>query len=673
MQTQVVDDLDLAAKLQQRFGEGFDSKDAARIRTKLLKVLQPALPNHNAEQLAQAFDSAARQLRTRVDWNRFLCVIFGLLPGTWTKLAHKPGFNTSTMLLLTDGTVMCQEEGGKRWKKLTPDTTGSYVNGTWSDLAPMHWTRRYYASAVLADGSVFVSGGEYSDAGSETNKTEIYEPTTDTWTEVAAPSGWTRVGDAACAVLPDGRVLLGNLDDTRTAIFNPATRTFSAGPAKGSSSSEESWVLLPDETIITVRCDSSRRADKYVASTGTWVSGGTLPTGIIEIASSEIGAGILLQDGRAFYAGANNHTALYTPPAQASATGTWAMGPDFPNDSQGRAVGCKDSPACLLTNGKVLIAAGPVNGQRDDFLAPTYLFEFDGSALHRVSDPGNAGDVPFIGRMLLLPTGQVLFAAQTDDIYVYNYLGCADAAARPQITSAPATVRPFHSYTLHGRLLNGLSQAVGYGDDASAATNYPLVRIRHLASGAVTYCRTFDHSSMGVGTGAAVHSTNFFVPCGVPEGESEISVVANGISSPPQSINVVGCHFRWPIWDERIYAMLIGSLSDGPLWVWGPHGPVPVDPWGPKVAKQAQAATQQILKGLNTLHQLGAKVDQAREKTVAATPLAPDDPHGPAELGSGKGRGGASSTGTAKSTAKKRVKASPHGTKKGSSKGTGRH
>jgi len=28
--------------------------------------------------------------------------------GTLTSLTHQPGFNASTMLLLTDGTVMCQ-------------------------------------------------------------------------------------------------------------------------------------------------------------------------------------------------------------------------------------------------------------------------------------------------------------------------------------------------------------------------------------------------------------------------------------------------------------------------------------------------------------------------------------------------------------------------------------
>ena len=36
---------------------------------------------------------------------------------------------------------------------------------------------------------------------------------------------------------------------------------------------------------------------------------------------------------------------------------------------------------------------------------------------------------------------------------------------------------------------------------------------------------------MAVATGAAIHSTNFFVPFGVPIGASELCVVANGIAS----------------------------------------------------------------------------------------------------------------------------------------------
>src|SRR5262249_36693179 len=150
------------------------------------------------------------------------------------------------------------------------------------------------------------------------------------------PPGFNRVGDAPCAVLPDGRVLIGHIDSTMSAIYDPITNTWTAGPLKGSSSAEESWVLLPDDTVITVRCDGSQRADKYDSASDTWVDGGTLPVNLIEIASSEIGAGVLLPDGRAFYAGATNHTALYTSPAIATDPGTWVAGPDFPNDSMGR-------------------------------------------------------------------------------------------------------------------------------------------------------------------------------------------------------------------------------------------------------------------------------------------------------------------------------------------------
>jgi len=83
--------------------------------------------------------------------------------------------------------------------------------------------------------------------------------------------------------------------------------------------------------------------------------------------------------------------------------------------------------------------------------------------------------------------------------------------------------------------------------------------------------------------------------------------------------------FHWPIFEEAIVARLIGSLADGPLWVLGPHGPIPVDPWGPKYAKEAVAARQQVIKGLKALQQLGAELNTNRKKIANATPLAPDE------------------------------------------------
>ena len=69
--------------------------------------------------------------------------------GTWSALAHGAPGGVSLMLMLPDGTVMCQNGGNAGWYRLTPDIHGSYVNGTWTTLAPMHDSRRYYSSQVL--------------------------------------------------------------------------------------------------------------------------------------------------------------------------------------------------------------------------------------------------------------------------------------------------------------------------------------------------------------------------------------------------------------------------------------------------------------------------------------------------------------------------------------------
>ncbi len=98
------------------------------------------------------------------------------MSGTWQGLNNQPPFTTSTMILLTDGRVMVQEEATPHWHALTPDPFGSYANGTWSSLADMSFWRRYYASAVLRDGRVVVIGGEQSGDGGDTNKGEILRP-----------------------------------------------------------------------------------------------------------------------------------------------------------------------------------------------------------------------------------------------------------------------------------------------------------------------------------------------------------------------------------------------------------------------------------------------------------------------------------------------------------------
>lgn len=464
------------------------------------------------------------------------------MPGTWGPLTHQPTFGAGTMLLLTDGTVMCQNSGTNHWWRLTPDINGSYVNGTWSALSNGPNAPLYFASAVLRDGRVFVAGGEYNNGAQvELLAAEIFNPVTNAWTAIATPPGWTAIGDASSCVFPDGRVMLGFIFDHRCAVYDPVSNTWAAAANKNNaSSSEETWTLLPDQTILTVNCPGHPATQKYVIPANQWVNCGNTPFDLVEAASIEIGPAVLLPDGRVFAVGATNHTALYTMPPVANQPGTWANGPTFPLPSGVANLGAKDAPGCLLPNGLVLCIAGPVDGVSGNYLSPTYFFEFNpaSNSLAAITNPPTNGGPPFVGRFILLPTGQVLFANGSANIQVYTPSGSPDPVWKPTITSVASTLLRNSTYTLAGRQINGLSQAVAYGDDATMATNYPIVRIRNSATGHVFYCRTFNHSTLNVNTGTVIHTTQFQVPGGTELGASDLTVIANGIASDPVHVTV---------------------------------------------------------------------------------------------------------------------------------------
>ena len=270
------------------------------------------------------------------------------MPGFWTALTNQPTFNASTALLLTDGRVMCQSSGSKKWWALKPNAFGSYVNGTWSPLADSPNGPLYYASAVLRDGRVIVAGGEYEETQGQVwlNAAEIYDPITNTWTSIATPPGFTQIGDAASCLLPDGRFMLGAPNSSKIAIYDPVTNSWAAAASK--TSNEETWVLLYDETILTADCIGHPKSEKYVIAADKWVTAGNVPVDLVKGSDIEIGPGMLLPDGRCLFVGATGATALYTIPNVADQLGTWTIGPTFPIVS-GTQLGAEDAPGLSAT------------------------------------------------------------------------------------------------------------------------------------------------------------------------------------------------------------------------------------------------------------------------------------------------------------------------------------
>lgn len=459
---------------------------------------------------------------------------------SWQPLKNQPAFpSPGTALLLTDGTVMVHDSCASDWWKLTPDNTGSYVNGTWSQAAsmPSNYGPLYYASAVLPDGRLIVEGGEYNFCnGAETNLGAIYDPLTDTWKAMSPPPGWGNIGDASSVLFPTGKTLMiANIFNAQTALLNIKSLkwTVLSNSSKDDRNAEEGWELLRDGTVLTVDAEAAPKAQKFLIKTQTWISAATVPVRLEDPSTQELGPAVLRPNGTVFATGAQvsgvGHTAVYHPPAVKTMPGKWTKGPDFPNGDD-----CEDAPAALLITGNVLVQASP-----GVFVPPSHFYEFDGKKLTKVAAPPNASkDASYFGRMLELPTGQILFTDGTDDVEIYTPNGTFNTAWAPTITTSPSPVTRGQTYSISGTQFNGMSQGAMYGDDAQMATNYPLVRITNNATGDVFYARTHDHSTMAVQTGSKTVSTNFDVPSNMETGASSLVVVANGIPSQPVNVTV---------------------------------------------------------------------------------------------------------------------------------------
>ena len=459
--------------------------------------------------------------------------------GSWTALASlSPAANSGVMLLLSDGTVMCKTSSGSAdaygntWNKLTPTINGSYVNGTWSTLAPMTNSRLYFSTQILKDGRVYVAGGEY---GTGLAAGEVYNPLTNTWTMTPAPGA--NVSDANSAILEDGRVLQALVSGTLkgNVIYNPTTNTYVAGPSCIGIHNESSWVKLEDNSILMVD-RLSTNSERYIPATNTWVVDATVPVQLYDPFGYELGVAILLPDGRAFFVGATGKTAYYTPSGSAS-PGSWAAGPDVPSGK-----GQPDAPGAMMVNGKILLSVSLIPTSANHFPPPTSFYEFDylTNTYTLINAPGGGTSLnisSYVTNFTDLPDGKVLYSKQgSTQYYVYTPAGAPLAAGKPIINNVIAN--GCNAYTITGTKFNGISEGACYGDDWQMASNYPVIR---LTSGSnVYYVRTFNWNSTGVRRSSVANTdtTQFTIPAAVPAGNYSLVVTANGIASDPVAFTV---------------------------------------------------------------------------------------------------------------------------------------
>jgi len=457
--------------------------------------------------------------------------------GTWTKLKNQPTFNTDQAILLTDGTVIMHEFESPNWWRLTPTNTGSYIDGTWSQIASMqsNYGPLYFASAILPDGRLIVEGGEYNCCGGdEVTLGSIYDPVANKWTAVNPPSGWTYIGDSPGIVLPNGTFMMGQgaSPSKRQVEFNASNLTWTAvGTGKADGFSEEGFALLPNGNVLTVDTEDGTNSETFNPTTNAWTTAGST---IVELPNSG-GLGIvpemgpLMQSPKGFVVafGATTSNAIYN-----DSTATWAVAPSYPNGDD-----IADGPAAALPDGNILVFTSP-----GVFNGSGTFYEFDGTSFTQAPATASAGvEQSWEGRLITLPTGQVLYCAAdggTIDAEIYTPKGSPQNAWRPKVTSVPTTLTHGNSYTVTGTQLNGLTAGSAYGDDAQNATSYPLVVIRNKATGHFFFARTSNFSQMGIATGSLPVTASFAVPSNIETGASMLYVVANGIPSAGKAVTV---------------------------------------------------------------------------------------------------------------------------------------
>jgi hypothetical protein len=489
----------------------------------------------------------------------------------WTPLVHQPTFSPGTMLLASNGTVLVHDEPSSgatsAWYKLTPDSKGSYIDGTWSQIAsmPTGYAPLYFASAILPDGRMIVEGGEYNGTNPNevwTNQGAIFNPATNTWGTVAPPKGWTSIGDADSDVLDNGTFMLqqpcqncasssGSLtkDD---ALLNASNLSWTVIPGTGKHdpNDEEAWTLEPSGQLLTVDTWSPPATELYTPSSESWSSAGNTVTSPVDPSPVvEVGPQVEMPGGNTFVAGAGTSTTTAPTPCtdsseantalyhyKAGTAGTWSAGPKIPTFG-GLQYDSADGTGSILPDGNVLFDVS-----KCVYFAPTHFFLYNASSntLTQVADVPNApNDSSYYTRMLTLANGQVLFDDGSGQMEVYTAGGTPQTSWEPTITSSPATLIPGGTYSLSGNQLAGLDQGAAYGDDVQDNTNFPLVRITNSSTGVVAYAKTTRWSSVSIAPDTD-SSTSFTLPASTPLGASALQVVANGIPSAAQAVNISG-------------------------------------------------------------------------------------------------------------------------------------
>ncbi|MCY1017672.1 Kelch repeat-containing protein [Pyxidicoccus sp. MSG2] len=248
-----------------------------------------------------------------------------------------------TLTLLPSGKVLAV--GGVSNTQGTGETKNVDIydptTNTWTEAAPLTFSRGNHTATLMPSGKVLVIGGTSAETGGS-RIPELYDPATNAWVPVTSPTATSRSGHVTVP-LPSGKLLVAG-GGAAAELYDPATDTWA--PATGLTGTGWNRAYLQPSGKVLLNLGVNFALYDPLLNTQTNV--GAL------VHSRTAPSQMMLPSGKVFVTGGSQDigsiTELFDP-----ATGTTSFSVSMPAPRYGFAF-------ILLPSGKVLVAGGYFTG-----------------------------------------------------------------------------------------------------------------------------------------------------------------------------------------------------------------------------------------------------------------------------------------------------------------------
>jgi hypothetical protein len=489
--------------------------------------------------------------------------------GTWSltnalltaRFLHTATLLPNGQILVAGGGTDAAQFSGLSSTELY-DSTVAPSAGSWTFTGSMQTARSSFTMTLLPTGKVLVAGGQNNGSGYAT--CELFNPVTGTWTNTDSMN-FARFHHTA-TLLPNGKVLVvgGSINTLVPELYDPATGTWTTNGVMYGVSYANTATLLRNGKVLLAGAGlgqhGTNSAELYDWTTDTWVVTGDMITPRIWHKA------VLLPNGKVLVVGGSLSASFTSAELYDPLTGQWTSA------GQTREASYDFTAAALLPNGKVLVAGMGTNGlpsaEQFDPASVTWTTNQPSNAAHFLPTftllpsgkvllvgEGAASEIydPATGqwsttasmnvdrqddRAVLLPDGRVLDAG--GDASIGNILGPTSSAEmyivgsgctnswQPQITLATSPLNLGTPLTITGSGFRGIAEGSS-GNSQDSPGDYPLVQLRSIENGQMTFLLTTDWS------------TNSFTSLPIwnfPPGYALATVFVNGIQSTSSIVNI---------------------------------------------------------------------------------------------------------------------------------------